>query len=366
MVKERVQCPKCRKEVLNLEYCISCGTKLRRNNLQEGSQLANQTCPKCNKSNPKEYVFCAFCGTKLPPTSTRYSQGTFEGFKISSGNINWQKKQKVVIRDIQATQLPLFSRTLRVGYFSSSTPPISSRLVLKQQLGMGNLVHYFVAFILVMAIYAFWYSCWFLFVIPGAPGEPAFGVFDLLLSNATLIPPSNPFFTGLEIFIVASLLFFLSFAPIFLSTFYIMKESQVLVLFKINTRLFIFSVLFGLFLPLILPPGVLTLRERDYSIGTKSMEKGIAIAAITQVLVTAGLLIISILGTFLPDSFLSLFKNNVLLAFKFSCWIAIFTIIPLVSPYGKLLKQWNARIFWVLVIICGIFLLFFFIPFEIM
>ncbi|MFX1254170.1 MAG: zinc ribbon domain-containing protein [Promethearchaeota archaeon] len=363
-MKDRVQCPKCRKEVLNLEYCISCGAKLRRNDLQEGPYLANQSCPKCNKSNPKEYAFCAFCGAQLSLTATKNSQGTFNGFKFSSENINWQKKQNVVIRDIRTTQLPLFSRTLRAGYFSSSTPSMSSKLVLKQQMDMGNLVHYLAAFIIVMAIYAFWYSCWFLFLIPGSPGEPAFGIFDLLLSNATFIPPSNPLFTVLEIFLVASLLFFLSFAPIFLSTFYIMKESQVLVLFRINARLFIFSVLFGLFLPLILPPGVLTLREKDFSIGTKSMEKGIAIAAITQVLVTAGLLITGILGTFLPDSFLNLFKNNILLAYKFSTWIAIFTIIPLVSPYGKLLKQWNPRLFWVLVIICGIFLLFFFIPFE--
>ncbi len=363
-MKDRVQCPKCRKEVLDLEYCINCGAKLKEKKLQEGSHLDSQICPKCNKSNPREYIFCAFCGATLPTTSTRNAQGTFEGFRISSGNINWQKKQKVVIRDIRATQLPLFSRTLRAGYFSSSTPSISSMLVLKQQLGMGNLVHYFIAFILVMAIYAFWYSCWFLFIIPGNSGEPVFGIFDLLFSNATLIPPSNPFLAGLEIFLFASLLFFLSFAPIFLSTFYIMKESQVLVLFKINTRLFIFAVLFGLFLPLILPPGLLTLREKDYSIGTKSMEKGIAIAAVTQVLVTAGLLIIGILGTFLPDSFLSLFKNNILLAYKFSCWITIFTIIPLVSPYGRLLKQWNARVFWILVMICGIFLLFFFVPFE--
>ncbi|MFX0091445.1 MAG: zinc ribbon domain-containing protein [Candidatus Hodarchaeota archaeon] len=362
MKKDTFRCPNCNQIGPKLKYCLNCGAKNEQyENSPTNMSSGKQICPQCQKMNPDDYKFCAFCSTQLKLPLNENSQASFEGFKISSEKIDWQKKQKVNIRDFRTTQLPIYAETIKIGHFSFAAPSRSQLQVLKQQFSGGNLIHYTAAFLFVLAIYSFWFTCWFLF-----DQKNIFGFFELLFQSPRLIIPSNPLLVVLEILLISSLLFAVSFAPIFLSTFYVLKQSQILVLFRINGRLLIFSALFSVIAPILLPPGVLTLREKNLSLGTKNIQKSIAIASTVQVLTTASFLFFVLLGTFFSNSFFGVFKDRFLLIYIFTTWICVFTIVPWVSPFGKLLQQWNTRFFWLLIVLCVIFVLFSFVPLEIL
>ncbi|MFX0050656.1 MAG: zinc ribbon domain-containing protein [Candidatus Hermodarchaeota archaeon] len=344
-------CPLCRENVpFDHNFCHLCGGRIKK---EETDQIQSLICNRCWKPNPPNTEYCIHCGTVSLGRHTfkaKLLEKPFEGFQLDHDQFFQPSTVPLsALRQRTSKNFPIRSTIMHSAYFGVKIQKSKQNIISRNfgAFNRENLLNYTGTFFLLLIIYIYWY----------------FSRYIELTDEMNLITE------GISMFSAIILLTFLIMVPIWLSTFFVYRNTGYRLHYKLDLTRVFFTIIFnGLWILLPQGFGPILLRMGEFkdldqrAISQKSFIKGIVWGSIITVFLSVilGLLTVTIVGV--PGMFAGfLFKDHplkghILATYIGATWISIILLLPLGEYFDRVIKQWNL-VGYILLLIIGFLLL---------